>query len=195
MNTIPQPLSLPTVADAARLRIEVWSADQFHRYAEDAMAIYAEAMGYVAQAGVVRARSARSQSTFPHFAARAAFDQQDRLIGFGYGYLSEHGQWWHEMVREALTDDQAAQWMTDAFELSELHVHPSAQGRGVGRALLESLASGLPHRTMLLSTPDADTTAMHLYRRMGFIDLARRHYFPGEVRPFAILGRHLPFDR
>jgi ribosomal protein S18 acetylase RimI-like enzyme len=189
-----RPLSLPTVADAARPRIEVWTADQFDRYAEDAMAIYAEAMGYVAQAGVVRARSARSQSTFPDFAARAAFDQQDRLIGFGYGYLSEHGQWWHEMVRAALTDEQAGRWMTDAFELSELHVHPSVQGRGVGRALLASLAAGLPHRNMLLSTPDADTTAMHLYRRMGFVDLARRHYFPGEVRPFAILGRHLPFE-
>lgn len=188
-------LSLPTVAGAARVRIEVWSAAEFHRHAEDAMAIYAEAMGYVAQAGVVRARSARSQSTFPDFAARAAFDQKDRLIGFAYGYRSEHGQWWHEMVRQALTDDLGEQWLTDAFELSELHVHPSAQGRGAGRALLESLGAGLRHRHMLLSTPDSDTTAMYLYRRMGFVDLARRHYFPGEVRPFAILGRALPLDR
>lgn len=183
------------MAGAAHVRIEVWSAAQFDRHAEDAMAIYAEAMGYVAQAGVVRARSARSQSTFPDFAARAAFDEHDRLIGFGYGYLSEHGQWWHEMVRAALSDDLAEQWMTDAFELSELHVHPSVQGRGAGRALLESLGAGVRHRHMLLSTPDADTTAMHLYRRMGFVDLARRYYFPGEVRPFAILGRDLPFER
>jgi ribosomal protein S18 acetylase RimI-like enzyme len=186
---------LPIVAVAARVRIEVWSAAEFHRYAEDAMVIYAEAMGYVAQAGIVRARSARSQSTFPDFAARAAFDEQDRLVGFGYGYLSEHGQWWHDMVRAALTDDLAETWLDDAFELSELHVHPSAQRRGVGRALLESLGADLRHRHMLLSTPDADTTAMHLYRGLGFVDLARRHYFPGEVRPFAILGRHLPFDR
>lgn len=183
------------MVSAARVRIEVWTADQFHRHAEDAMAIYAEAMGYVAQAGIVRARSARSQSTFPDFAARAAFDEQERLIGFGYGYLSEHGQWWHDMVRAALTDKLAEQWLTDAFELSELHVRPSAQGRGVGRTLLESLGTGLRHRHMLLSTPDAATAAMHLYRRMGFSDLARGHYFPGEVRPFAILGRHLPFDR
>jgi ribosomal protein S18 acetylase RimI-like enzyme len=182
------------MTNGVRVRIEVWTAEQFHRHAEDAMAIYAEAMGYVAQAGVVRARSARSQSTFPDFAARAAFDEDDRLVGFGYGYTSEHGQWWHEMVRAALPDEVADRWMTDAFELSELHVHPSAQRRGAGRALLESLAQGLPHRRILLSTPDADTPAMHLYARLGFVDLARRYYFPGEVRPFAILGRSLPFD-
>jgi ribosomal protein S18 acetylase RimI-like enzyme len=178
----------------ADVRIEVWSPAEFHRHADAAMAIYAQAMGYVPQAGVIRARSARSQSTFPDFAARAAFDDQDQLIGFGYGYTSENGQWWHEMVREALPDRLAAQWLPDAFELSELHVQPGAQRRGAGRALLESLAEGLPHRQMLLSTPDADTPAMHLYRRLGFIDLARRYYFPGEVRPFAILGRKLPFD-
>ena len=158
------------------------------------MAIYAKAMGYVTQAGVIRARSARSQSTFPDFAARAAFDADDRLIGFAYGYRSEDGQWWHELVRAALTSTVAEEWMDSAFELSELHVHPAAQGRGVGRALLESLADGLPHRHLLLSTPDADTTAMHLYHRMGFVDLARRYYFPGEIRPFAILGRRLPLE-
>ena len=175
------------------VRIEIWTAEQFHQHADDAMAIYAKAMGYVTQAGVVRARSARSQSTFPDFASRAAFDADDRLIGFGYGYTSEDGQWWHELVRAALVPDLATEWMADSFELSELHVHPSAQGRGVGRALLESLATGLPHRHILLSTPDADTAAMHLYQRLGFQDLARHYYFPGEVRPFAILGRQLPF--
>lgn len=181
------------MTDRAIVRIDVWTAEQFHRHADDAMAIYAKAMGYVTQAGVIRARSARSQSTFPDFAARAAFDADDRLIGFAYGYTSEDGQWWHELVRGALTPAVAEQWMVSAFELSEFHVLPSAQGRGVGRALLASLAAGLPHEHMLLSTPDSDTAAMHLYHRMGFIDLARRYYFPGEVRPFAILGRRLPF--
>ena len=45
---------------------------------------------------------------------------------------------------------------------------------------------------MLLSTPDADTRAFALYRRFGFVDLARHYLFPGDSRPFAVLGAHLP---
>jgi ribosomal protein S18 acetylase RimI-like enzyme len=45
---------------------------------------------------------------------------------------------------------------------------------------------------MLLSTPDADTRAFRLYRRFGFTDLARNYLFPGDARPFAVLGARLP---
>lgn len=178
----------------ALVRIESWAAAEFDEQVDAAMEIYVAAMGYTAHAGLVRGRAARGQTTFPDFAARGARDEDGRLIGFCYGYTSEDGQWWHELVRRALSSRTAKLWLTDAFELSELHVHPSAQSRGIGHALLTSLADGLPQGAMLLSTPDADTRAMRLYRRLGFEDLARRHYFPGEVRPFAILGRRLPFD-
>ena len=179
---------------AADFRIEEWTPEQFDRNVDAAMEIYVAAMGYTTHAGKVRGRAARGQGTFPHFTARGAWDDRGRMIGFCYGYTSEHGQWWHELVRRALDAHTAQAWLPGAFELSELHVHPEAQGRGVGRALLISLADGLPHRTMLLSTPDADTRAIRLYRRLGFEDLARHHFFPGEARPFAILGRRLPFD-
>jgi hypothetical protein len=33
-----------------------------------------------------------------------------------------------------------------------------------------------------------------LYRRVGFVDLARQHLFPGDHRPFGVLGARLPFD-
>ncbi len=58
--------------------------------------------------------------------------------------------------------------------------------------MLTSLAAELGHRAMLLSTPDADTRAFRLYRSLGFVDLARGHRFPGDARPFAILGARLP---
>ena len=50
------------------------------------------------------------------------------------------------------------------------------------------------NRTLVLSTPDADTRAFRMYRSLGFIDLARGHIFPGDSRPFAVLGRVLPFE-
>jgi len=51
---------------------------------------------------------------------------------------------------------------------------------------------GLPYPAALLSTPDSDTKAFRLYHADGFVDLARGYHFPGDVRPFAILGATLP---
>ena len=42
------------------------------------------------------------------------------------------------------------------------------------------------------STPDSDTKAFRLYHADGFVDLARGYHFPGDSRPFAILGARLP---
>ncbi len=181
----PVPERAPTVV--------AWTPAQFDENVDAAMAIYVAAMNYAPHAGVQRGRAARGQATFPRFAARAAYDTDGTVIGFCYGYTTESGQWWHDLVRRAVTAAVAEEWLVDAFELSELHVLPSAQGRGVGRALLLSLADGLPHQAMLLSTPEGDTRAFRLYRSLGFEDLARHHLFPGEARPFAILGRRLPF--
>jgi ribosomal protein S18 acetylase RimI-like enzyme len=126
------------------------------------------------------------------FACRAAVADDGTLVGFGYGYTTKPGQWWHDLVCNAVTAETARDWLRDAFELSELHVLPEFHGHGIGRRLLTSLASGIPHSAMLLSTPDQDTRAFRLYRNTGFVDLARNYLFPGDSRPFAVLGARLP---
>jgi ribosomal protein S18 acetylase RimI-like enzyme len=73
-------------------------------------------------------------------------------------------------------------------------VLPEYHGSGYGYRLITQLAEDLPHRAMLLSTPDADTPAFRLYRGLGFVDLARHYLFPGDARPFAVLGAPLPFE-
>lgn len=155
------------------------------------MRIYVRAMGYTAQTGVQRAMTARRHTANAGFACRIALDSAGRLVGFGYGYTTLPGQWWHDLVRRALTADDLG-WLIDAFELSEMHVLPAAQGVGIGRRLLEALAGDIAHQSMLLSTPDSDTRAFRLYRRLGFTDLARNYLFPGDSRPFAVLGARLP---
>ena len=65
---------------------------------------------------------------------------------------------------------------------------------GLGRQLLHALVEDLPHPAALLSTPDADTKAFRLYHADGFVDLARGYHFPGDARPFAILGARLPLS-
>jgi ribosomal protein S18 acetylase RimI-like enzyme len=161
----------------------------------EAMGIYVAAMGYTDAAGVQRGVHVLRHAEYDSFTARAAITPDGRMLAFGYGYTSLPGQWWHDLVRRAIGRSQAGPWLTHAFELSELHVLPEAQGHGLGERVLRSLVVDLPHETIVLSTPEGENRAWKLYRRLGFVDLARHHTFPGDHRPFAVLGAELPFTR
>jgi GNAT superfamily N-acetyltransferase len=129
-----------------------------------------------------------------------------RLSGFTYGFHGENGQWWHDMVAAALATrsvpgvcggeyagaDAPGVWLDDSFEVAELHVLPPWQGKGIGRSLLLSLASGRPERTAVLSTADAPTRARRLYRGLGFTDLLTDFRFSGSEPPYAVMGAPLP---
>jgi ribosomal protein S18 acetylase RimI-like enzyme len=184
-----RPAERPSTAGA---RIEDWSGRDFAGRVSDAMDIYVRAMKYPDVTGMQRAVSARKHVSLPGFACRAALLDDDALVGFGYGYSTEPGQWWHDLVRRAVDRATAEIWLSNAFELSELHVLPDYQGMGIGRRLLTALAGSVAHDVMLLSTPDAETRAFRLYREAGFVDLARNYLFPGDARPFAVLGARLP---
>jgi ribosomal protein S18 acetylase RimI-like enzyme len=177
---------------AASPEVVTWSGKEVGKRVNEAMRIYATAMGYPKHAADQRAVTARRHVENHGFACRAAVLADGTLIGFGYGYTTTPGQWWHDLVKRALGKELAPQWLTDAFELSELHVMPQYQGLGAGRDLLIDLARGIPHAAMLLSTPDSDTRAFRLYRSLGFVDLRRHYLFPGDSRPFAVLGAKLP---
>jgi ribosomal protein S18 acetylase RimI-like enzyme len=99
------------------------------------------------------------------------------------------------MRREGLAQAQIGSLMDSYFELTELHIHPRAQGRGLGEALVRRLLDGRGESYVLLSTPEIRgeaNRAWRLYRRLGFTDVIRGHHFAGDPRPFAILGRTLP---
>lgn len=180
-------------SSTATPRVVAWTPEQFALRIDEAMDIYVRAMNYPQHAGIQRAVTARRHAALAGFACRAALLDDDTLVGFGYGYTTRHGQWWHDLVRKAL-DRSLQPWLDNAFELSELHVLPEFQGGGTGRVVLTELAASLPHAAMLLSTPDIDTRAFRLYRHLGFVDLRRHYLFPGDVRPFAVLGARLPLQ-
>ncbi|MGH8961994.1 MAG: GNAT family N-acetyltransferase [Jatrophihabitantaceae bacterium] len=182
----------PAFGDGPAARVLPWSGSQFAARVEDAMGIYVRAMQYPPHAGSQRAVTARRHVVNDGFACRAAVLEDGTLVGFGYGYTTMPGQWWHDLVRRAIPAPVGQSWLGNAFELSELHVLPEFQGSGVGRRLLTELAAAIPHYAMLLSTPDADTRAFRLYHDLGFVDLRRRYLFPGDSRPFAVLGARLP---
>ncbi|OBH25659.1 acetyltransferase [Mycobacterium sp. E342] len=122
------------------------------------------------------------------------------LLGVAYGYPGAPGQWWQQQVilglqRGGLPPQEIAGLMSSYFELTELHIHPRAQGRGLGEALARRLLEGRAEENVLLSTPETNgepNRAWRLYRRLGFTDVIRRYHFAGDPRAFAILGRKLP---
>jgi ribosomal protein S18 acetylase RimI-like enzyme len=190
-----QPTPPPSATRAGTPRVIAWAPDDFALHLDQAMQIYARAMNYPPHAAGQRAVTARRHTGHHGFASRAAVLDDGTVVGFGYGYTTVPGQWWHDLVRRALDKQHQGDWLQNAFELSELHVLPEFQGAGTGRALLTGLAAALPHDTMLLSTPDIQSRAFRLYRDLGFVDLRRHYLFPGDVRPFAVLGARLPLRR
>ena len=120
------------------------------------------------------------------------------IHGFAYGFHGARGQWWHDVVYQALCaregPEHAKAWLEDAFEVAELHVHPDYQGRGLGRGLLGALCEGRRERTVVLSTLDKrpDTPARTLYRSVGMVDLLTDFEFPGGGPRYAVMGGALP---
>lgn len=117
--------------------------------------------------------------TYPGFMGRLALDEAGDACGFVYGYRSQPGQWWHELVRPAFGRNGQEHWLDDAFEFVELAVHPDAQGRGIGSRLHDDLLHAVPQARALLSTRHGDTPATHLYRARGWVPLVEDfRYFP-----------------
>jgi ribosomal protein S18 acetylase RimI-like enzyme len=177
------------------MRLVRWQGDDLLRRLDDVIAVYGAAMGYSMPLLETRRGYVAGHTQRPDFQAVATLDDDDSLVGFGYGYRGGPGQWWHDQVRTALRRDARKVWLSDYFELVEMHVRPDAQGQKIGGRQLHALLSNVPHETVLLSTPEADeatSRAWRLYRRFGFVDVLRHFNFPGDDRPFAVLGRQLP---
>jgi ribosomal protein S18 acetylase RimI-like enzyme len=177
------------------MRLVPWQPDDLLRRLDDVVAVYGEAMGYRSELLQTRRGYIAAHVRRPGFRAVATLTTEGRLAGFGYGYTSGGGQWWHDQVRSALGDADRQHWMSDCFEVVELHVSPHAQGHGIGSRQLRALLSMAQGTTTLLSTPEADeatSRAWRLYRGFGFVDVLRDFVFPGDERAFAVLGRELP---
>ncbi|GFM18535.1 acetyltransferase [Mycobacterium sp. PO1] len=122
------------------------------------------------------------------------------MLGVAYGYCGAPDQWWQQQVvaglrRTGTDNDRISELLTSYFELTELHIHPRAQGRGLGEALIRRLLEDRSEQHVLLSTPEINgeaNRAWRLYRRLGFTDVIRGYHFSGDPRAFAILGRALP---
>ena len=174
---------------------------EFALYVPVLVNIYVEAMGYPDSVMPYRIDAWRRDCIQPGFTAVIAEDE-DAILGLAYGFLGNSSTWWDRQLRMGLqsqrdlTDDD---WdlVRHYFEVAEIHVHPAAQGQGLGRTMLHELVRGVSARYALLSTPEVpheDNGAFGLYRAAGFYDVMRNFHYPGDDRPFAILAARLPLE-
>lgn len=182
-----------------RSRLVALTPDALAARVSEALDVYVSAMGYPRSTARQRRSLWLDHTRRPGWRAMAWIDPAGTLLGIAYGYCGGAGQWWYDEVRRGLGDGPAAgYWLSDYFELTELHVRPDAQGARLGEGLLRGLLADTGRSKVLLSTPEYGDgppgRAWRLYRRTGFEDLLRNHRFTGDSRPFAVLGRRLPLD-
>lgn len=179
----------------------VWrdlDAAAFSSEIDACLAVYAAAMNPPADQLPGRRAIMERHASFPRFRSLAACTAATptRIIAFAYGFHGRDGQWWHDLVAFAITATAgrplANRWLADSFEIGEVHVHPTHQGRGIGRTMMLMLCAGRGERTAVLSTRDADSPARRLYRKLGFTDLLTDFCFPGGPERYAVMGAELP---
>lgn len=176
---------------------------EFRDRLPEALGVYVDAMGYPPQVVRSRAPAWMEHSHREGWSGVAAFEPPRRrllshargpLVAICYGYRGAAGQWWYEQVARGLRE-QDREPPPDYVELTELHVAPGHQGRGIGGSVLRTFLAGRTEASVLLSTPEVDAEAngaWRLYRSLGFEDVLRSYRFEGDARPFAVLARPLP---
>lgn len=182
---------------ATDVRFELFAPEQVGQWHGALVDVYRDAFReppYKKGENVVR----QFESTLERHAANEGFrcvaaltGDGNGLIGFGYGYTSRRGQWWHDQVVRQLDAATAERWFGDAFEVVEFAVRTAMQGQGIGRRLHDLLLEPAPNRTAVLSTLDADSRGLHLYKKRGWQTIRSSFWFTGVREPYLIMGLEL----
>ncbi|MER5451145.1 GNAT family N-acetyltransferase [Streptomyces sp. NPDC002766] len=162
---------------------------------DEALAVQAVAFGLGADEVAVRRQIVLRHMTYPGARALGATLPDGTLVGFVYGMPNDRGHWWSTVVEPYLRAHGREEWLDDSFVITELHVHPGHQNRGVGRSLITDITDGAAEPRSILSAIDTDSPARGLYHSLGYQDLARQVLFPSAPKPYAVMGATLPLRR
>jgi len=163
-------------------------------HVDEALAVQAEAFGLGADEVAVRRQIVLRHMTYPGARALGA-TVRGALVGFVYGMPNDRTHWWSTVVEPYLRARGNDAWLDDSFVITELHVHPAHQNRGIGRTLITTITDGATEPRSILSAIDTDSPARALYRSLGYEDLARQVLFPSAPKPYAVMGAPLPLRR
>lgn len=188
------------------VQLQHWTPDQMAARLPDVMTVYRRAFLDLHERDPARAEAERTAHARTHVhraglrvVVALASDpdlpggtDEGALVGMAYGQPGARGQWWHDTVVSSVPPDVAQQWLSDVFEIVELHVLPEWQGSGLGRQLLRALLDGCGRRTAALSALELpDSPARHLYASEGFLPLLSDFHFAGGDTAYAVLVKQL----
>ncbi|AZM55865.1 GNAT family N-acetyltransferase [Streptomyces sp. WAC 01529] len=162
---------------------------------DEALDVQAHAFGLSDDEVAVRRQIVLRHLTYPGARSFGATTPDGRLVGFVYGMPNDRHHWWSTVVEPYLRGRHVDDWLDDSFVITELHVHPGHQNRGIGRTLITTITEGVPEPRSILSAIDVESPARGLYRSLGYTDLARRVLFPSAAMPYAVMGAPLPLPR
>ncbi|MFI7098368.1 GNAT family N-acetyltransferase [Streptomyces sp. NPDC050161] len=162
---------------------------------DDALAVQARAFGLSDDEVAIRRQIVLRHLNCPGARALGATTPAGRLVGFIYGMPNDRAHWWSTVVEPYLRSEHLDHWLDDSFVITELHVHPAYQHRGIGRRLITGLTDTARQPRSILSAIDTESPARSLYRSLGYRDIARRVLFPSAPTPYAVMGAPLPLLR
>ncbi|WNI18340.1 GNAT family N-acetyltransferase [Actinacidiphila sp. ITFR-21] len=162
---------------------------------DEALAVQAVAFGLGPDEVAIRRQIVLRHLGCTGARALGAFGADGRLVGFVYGLPNDRGHWWSSIVQPYLRERGNDGWLDDSFVITELHVLPDFQQRGIGRRLITGITDTATEPRSILSAIDGESPARRLYRDLGYRDLARPVHFPSAGRPYAVMGAPLPLLR
>ncbi|MFF5769860.1 GNAT family N-acetyltransferase [Streptomyces californicus] len=162
---------------------------------DEALHVQAAAFGLGQDEIAVRRHIVLRHLEHPEARALGALAPDGRLLGFVYGLPNDRVQWWSTVVEPYLRATGSEGWLDDSFVITELHVHPDHQQRGLGRTLITAITDAVDQPRSILSAIDKDSPARALYHSLGYRDLARQVVFPSASQPYAVMGAPLPLLR
>jgi ribosomal protein S18 acetylase RimI-like enzyme len=162
---------------------------------DEALAVQALAFGLSDDEMEVRRHIVLRHGMYAGCRALGATTGEGRLVAFVYGMPNDRSHWWSTVVEPYLRGTGTDDWLDGSFVITELHVHPAYQARGIGRTLITAITDAVEQPRSILSAIDIESPARRLYRALGYEDLARQVQFPSAPKPYAVMGAPLPLRR
>ena len=124
---------------------------------DEALVVQAHAFGLSQDEIDVRRHIVLRHLDDPGARSFGAVAADGRLVGFVYGLPNSRTHWWSTVVEPYLRVTGSEDWLDDSFVITELHVHPEFQQRGIGRSLITTITDtvDLPAPSSPRSTPTA----------------------------------------
>ncbi|MFB4213226.1 GNAT family N-acetyltransferase [Shouchella sp. JSM 1781072] len=160
-------LTKEQLAQAATLYTDVWQEDQ-----EECLARF------------------QKHATYPHFHSSAMMINE-QMIGFIYGYTSQKGQYYHDLLANHMDHATYLEWLSNCFEVVELLVHPTYRQRGIATTLLHQLLNKAPNQTALLTTQQENMPARMLYEHEGWTLISDSFIPQNSATTYVIYGKKI----